>query len=145
MCSSDLVAVISTSTNLVTGSITVGAGPEGVTFSPDGTEAFVPNSAGSVSVIDVATQTALAPLPSGDGSRIFAINSGETRAYVSNTGGTTVSVYTIDPPLIPAAGPTLPTTGVDAGWAATVGWLGAVLLVVGAILLAVTRRRSRET
>ncbi len=83
------MAVIATATNIVTDTITVGTGPCGVAFSPDGNSAYVTNgggtSDGTVSVIDTATNTVtLAPIPVGANPYGVAVSPDGTVAYVPN-------------------------------------------------------------
>ena len=56
---SDVATVIDTSLNTVTGTIAVGSGPTGIDITADGTRAYVTNfnSPGTVSVIDITTNT----------------------------------------------------------------------------------------
>jgi YVTN family beta-propeller protein len=53
---SDVVAVIGTATNSVTGDITVGTGPRQVVFSPDGDFAYV-TTENAIDVIGTATSS----------------------------------------------------------------------------------------
>ena len=43
----------------------MGFAPEGIAFTPDGKLAYVTNQGGSVSVIDTATKTVIATIPTG--------------------------------------------------------------------------------
>ena len=55
------VSVVDTSTNTITATIAIGALPGGVSFSPDGTRAYVVNRGdSSISVIDTASNTVVA-------------------------------------------------------------------------------------
>ena len=55
------VSVVDTSTNTITATIAIGALPGGVSFSPDGTRAYVANRGdSSISVIDTASNTVVA-------------------------------------------------------------------------------------
>lgn len=80
----------------VTGTITVGAGPTGVAFLPDGTRAYVTNSsANTVSVIDTQTQTLVATIPvSGNPTGIAA---SATRVVVNTTNSAGHPITIIDP------------------------------------------------
>ena len=63
------IYVISTATNTVTTTIPVGSFASGVTFTPDGTRAYVANTlSNTVSVINTATNTVVATIPVADGS-----------------------------------------------------------------------------
>ena len=86
------VAVIDTATDTVVDEITVGLQPQEVAFTLDGTHAFVVNSgSASVSVIDVASGTAVATVPIGVPFATFpfgiAITPDGARATVTSTGG----------------------------------------------------------
>lgn len=71
------VSVISTTSNNVTGTITVGATPRGLAMSSDEKTIYVSNlTPNSISVIDVATNTVVKP----SASRVWlyvAVNSGQ--------------------------------------------------------------------
>jgi YVTN family beta-propeller protein len=60
---SNSVSVIDTASNTVVATIPVGAFPEGVAITPDGTRAYVTNESNTVSVIDTATNTVVATIP----------------------------------------------------------------------------------
>src|SRR5262249_51856504 len=75
------------------GTIAVGDGPRRVTFSPDGTRAYVTNLNGNtVSVVNTATNTVVATIPVGTQPIGVAFSPDGTRAYVSNLVSDTVSV-----------------------------------------------------
>jgi uncharacterized repeat protein (TIGR01451 family) len=58
--------VIDTSTNTVVATIPVGAVPQGIAITPDGTRAYVANiNSNNVSVIDTSTNTVVATIPVG--------------------------------------------------------------------------------
>ena len=60
------MSVIDTATGVVSATITVGNGPVGLAFTPDGKHVYVANSAdGTVSVIDTATGVVSATIPVG--------------------------------------------------------------------------------
>src|SRR5690554_1960658 len=60
------VSVINTDTNEVEYSVDVGADPEGVVITPDGTRVYVTNSyLNNVSVIDTATNNVISMVPVG--------------------------------------------------------------------------------
>ena len=86
------VVVIDTATDTVTGTIVVDMQPEDVAFTPDGAYAFVTNAGGAtVSVIDTASQVAVATVPCGTPFATFlygvAITPDGKLAYVNTTGG----------------------------------------------------------
>lgn len=72
--------------------IAVGDDPAEITFSPDGTLAFVCNTgSGSVSVIDVGSKTVSATLPVGT-TPVGAWPGGDGNMYVDNEGSRSISV-----------------------------------------------------
>jgi YVTN family beta-propeller protein len=72
--------------------IAVGKNPMEITFSADGTKAFVPNHGGNtVSVIDVATQTVLKTVSVGN-APVAAWAGGDGKMYVQNEEGKSISV-----------------------------------------------------
>jgi serine/threonine protein kinase, bacterial len=81
-------------------SIPVGADPEGVAITPNGSTAYVTNSAGfthgkggdSVSVINTATNTVTTTIPVGTHPGNVAITPNGTTAYVTNSGSDNMSV-----------------------------------------------------
>jgi YVTN family beta-propeller protein len=100
--SSDVVAVISTATNKVTGDITVGPAPRQVVFSPDGSRAYVTDmNSDSVSVLATATRHTVATVPVGrlpgsvavtpDGSQVWVGNNLTGNISVINPATDTVS------------------------------------------------------
>ncbi len=75
------------------GKIPVGIGPDGIAISPDGTRAYVSNSAShTISVIDTATNKVLTTIPVGNGPRWVGVSPDGTRAYVCCYDRGTVSV-----------------------------------------------------
>jgi YVTN family beta-propeller protein len=88
-----IVSVISTATNSVVDTINVGSVPYVVTFSPNGTRAYVTNHSGNnVSVIDTATNSVVATIAVGGGPYGVAVSPDGARAYVTNEGAGTLSV-----------------------------------------------------
>jgi|SRR5579864_2012085 len=66
------VSVIDIPTNIITGTIAVGNGATGVSFSPDGSRAYVVNTAdASISVVDTSTNTAIATILLTAGTNAF--------------------------------------------------------------------------
>jgi YVTN family beta-propeller protein len=80
---SNVVAVISTSTDTVTGDITVGSGPRQVIFSPDGSRAYVTTER-SIDVIDTATSKVISSIPDPAGAQGIAISPDGSTLYVTN-------------------------------------------------------------
>ena len=88
------VSMINTTTNAVTGAVTVGGEPVDVAITPDGRYAWVVDGiGGSVSVIDTKTKTVVqGPIAVGLAPRGIAITPNGGRAYVTNSGDDTVTV-----------------------------------------------------
>jgi len=88
------VGVYKTSDNSLFATIPVGGGAFGVAISPDGSMAYVTNSSGSVSVIDVATNTVTTTIPDGGGNQPLGVSftPDGTKAFVVNYGAGNVSV-----------------------------------------------------
>ncbi len=83
-------------TNTPGSPITVGTGPYGVAFSPDGTKAYVVNyGAGNVTPITVATNTPGSPITVGTTPVGVAFSPDGTKAYVANYGAGTVTPITV--------------------------------------------------
>jgi YVTN family beta-propeller protein len=98
------VSVIDTATNTVVATVPVGSNPQSVAVTPDGTYAYVVNSAsntspfcpfgsnpGSVSVVSTLTNTVVATIPLGDAPAGVAIAPNGTSAYVTNYADSTIS------------------------------------------------------
>jgi YVTN family beta-propeller protein len=82
------VSVIDTRSGAVTATITVGAAPSGVVFSPNGTRAYVANHFGnSVSVIDTRTHAVTATIPVAIYPWDIAITPDGQHVYTANDGG----------------------------------------------------------
>jgi YVTN family beta-propeller protein len=91
------VSVIDTATDTVVTTINVGANPNGVAVTPDGSRVYVTNQGGdSVSVIDTATNMVIGtidgvgPFPFGvavtpDGSKVYITNDGDTVSVIDTT------------------------------------------------------------
>jgi len=89
----DNVTIIDTVLNKVKAIIPVGANPEGIALSPDGTRAYVANSGSdSVSVVDTVSNKVIANVAVGDSPRYVAVTPDGERVYVTNTSSGTVSV-----------------------------------------------------
>lgn len=89
---SNVVAVISTATNTVTGDINVGTAPRQVLFSPDGSHAYVTTESG-LDVIDTATGQVVTSVPIRSGAQGLAVSQDDT-VYV--TSPATDTLYKID-------------------------------------------------
>jgi YVTN family beta-propeller protein len=93
------VSVISTASNAVTATITVGFDPRGVAVTPDGSKVYVANFGvpssvpGSVSVISAGVATQITD-PSFNAPLGVAVTSDGSKVYVTNFSGNTVSVIT---------------------------------------------------
>ena len=73
---------------------TVGSDPIWAAISADGTQVYVVNrGSNNVSVIDIASQTVVATVPTGSGPAYVAVDRGLDRVYVSNRNDNTVSIY----------------------------------------------------
>ena len=87
------VSVISTATNTVTATITVGSDPYGVAVTPDGAYAYVTNANGNtVSVISTSSNTVTATVTVGSNPFGVAVTPDGAYAYVTNWGDNTVDV-----------------------------------------------------
>ena len=90
---SNTVTVINTNTNTVTGTITVGSNPFGVSASSDGTKVYVTNyGANSVSVINTSTNTVVNTIGVGSQPMGIVVSPDGSRVYVANQLSNTLSV-----------------------------------------------------
>jgi YVTN family beta-propeller protein len=80
---SDIVAVISTATDTVTGDIRVGTAPRQVLFSPDGSQAYITTAYG-VTVIDTASGTVVGHVRIPAGAQGLAISPDGSTLYVTS-------------------------------------------------------------
>jgi YVTN family beta-propeller protein len=72
VASSNTVSIIDTATNTVVATISVGANPFGVSFSPDGTRAYATNqTSNDVAIIDTANNTVISTVSVGQ-SLVFS-------------------------------------------------------------------------
>lgn len=88
------VVVVDTATNATLATVTVGqSGAPSLAVNPTGTKVYVPNQiAGTVSVIDAASNTVVATIPASR-ARTVAFNPAGTRAYVAGASpGNVVTV-----------------------------------------------------
>ena len=92
---SNSVSVINTTTNTVTATIPVGAGPYGLGTTPDGSMLYVTNNGGnadSVSVINTATNTVVATVIVRSNPYNANVSADGSKVYVTNEFGNAVSV-----------------------------------------------------
>ena len=75
--------------------IDVGDFPDTPAITPDGAKVFVPNSNGTLSVIDVASDTVRATTPVGNSPKTPAITPDGGKVFVPNSYGNTVSVIDV--------------------------------------------------
>jgi YVTN family beta-propeller protein len=89
------VRVVDLTTNLVAGNQpTVGANPIWAALSADSTQVYVANQgSNTLSVINIASQTVVATIATGNGPSFIAVDRGLNRVYVSNRNDNTVSIY----------------------------------------------------
>jgi YVTN family beta-propeller protein len=93
----DTVSVISTSSNTVTATITVGDKPRAIAFNSGNDNIYVGNANDdTVSVISTSSNTVTATITVGDQPRAIAFDSSNNRMYVANV--TDDTVYVIDTP-----------------------------------------------
>jgi YVTN family beta-propeller protein len=77
--------------------VAVGTGPEGIAVNPAGTFAYTANrTAGTVSVIDTATDTVTATIATGGMPQYALVNPAGTRLYVTDDSFSTVILRVID-------------------------------------------------
>ena len=87
------VIVIDPATNILAGSIKVGAAPDGIAVNQVGTRVYVANgNDNTVSIIDTATNTVIQTVKVGSVPQGIAVNRLATRVYVTNLYDDTVSV-----------------------------------------------------
>jgi phospholipase C len=124
----NVVSVISTATNTVTGTVVVGIYPHGIAITPDGTTAYVantgpntgPGGSQTVSVIDVATQTVSATITVGEAPQMVTVSPDRSLAFVTCADGVYVittssgSVQKAHEELISPHGVTLTPDGTQA-------------------------------
>jgi YVTN family beta-propeller protein len=85
----NLVTVIDTATDTVTGTVSVGAGPTKVAVARDGTRAYVINrDSADVSVIDTTADSVVATIPVGGTPAGLAVTSDGGSLYVTTALGT---------------------------------------------------------
>ncbi|MGD0646121.1 MAG: beta-propeller fold lactonase family protein [Candidatus Bathyarchaeia archaeon] len=98
--------MISTTTNTVTATVTVGSNPEGVAITPNGAYAYVTNGGGDkVSVISTTTNTVTATVTVGSSPEGVAVTPNGAYAYVTNEVSGTVSVISTTTNTVTTASP----------------------------------------
>jgi YVTN family beta-propeller protein len=98
--------VISTATNTVSETVSVGSAPYGVAVTPDSSRVYVANfGAGSVSVISTATNTVSATATVGSSPYGVAVSPDSSRVYATNAGAGTVSVIDAGPAVTAPSAP----------------------------------------
>ena len=103
------VNIVDLTTNIITGTITVGTAPASLAITPDGAFVYVINyvngdtGTGTISVIQTSSNTVVSTIPGFSGPFAIAITPNGNYAYVTNFGsnnfspiGTTVSVVDIN-------------------------------------------------
>jgi YVTN family beta-propeller protein len=107
----DTVSVIDTSANTVANTITVGINPFGIIMNPTGTQVYVADSnywnggntntvPGSISVIDVSTDTVTATVPTGSVPTLMTFSPDGSALYVTDSNSddvATISTVTNTP------------------------------------------------
>jgi phospholipase C len=91
----NIVSVISTTTNTVTATVVVGIYPHGIAITPDGSTAYVantgpntgPGGSESVSVIDVASQTVSATITVGEAPQMVTVSPDGALVFVTCADG----------------------------------------------------------
>jgi len=91
----NIVSVISTATNAITGTVVVGIYPHGIAITPDGTKAYVantgpntgPGGSETVSVVDVKTQTVTAAITVGEAPQVITVSPDGSLVFVTCADG----------------------------------------------------------
>jgi len=91
----NIVSVIATATNTITGTVVVGIYPHGVAITPDGTKAYVantgpntgPGGSQSVSVVAVATQTVTETITVGEAPQVVTVSPDGSLVFVTCADG----------------------------------------------------------
>lgn len=90
------VIVISTSTNTVTGTISLsgGSGPSRIDVTPDGSKAYITDEGSVVQAVDLSTSTQITTISDGTGQDPLgiAITPDSSTVYVANANGNTIPV-----------------------------------------------------
>jgi YVTN family beta-propeller protein len=117
VCNEDgnTVTLIDPNSYTIIGSITVGAGPNGVAITPNGVHAYVTNTNdGTVSVIDMIARTVITTITVGNDPNTIAITPNGAKAYVTNSDDGTVSVINTGTNMVSTT-IVLPITAPDTG------------------------------
>jgi YVTN family beta-propeller protein len=108
---SNNVSVISTATNSVTATISVGTNPYGIAITPSGSLAYVTNyGSASISVITLATNTVATTFTVIDNPTAIAIAPNGNYAYFTRFGNALSVLYIGSP----ASGPNVPQAAMQA-------------------------------
>lgn len=75
------------------GAISVGAEPEGVALAADGLHAYVARRGGGIAIVDLAAARVSTVVPDGLGPSRIALGPNGGRAFVTNAGASSVSVF----------------------------------------------------
>jgi len=90
---SNTVSVVNLATNLTMATLVVGAQPDAVTVSPDGSKVFVvSDGAGTVSVINTSNNTVTGTIPAGSSPSGTAVTANGSMAYFTNSTVDSVTV-----------------------------------------------------
>jgi YVTN family beta-propeller protein len=91
----NVVRVVDLSTTAIAGNQpTVGSNPVWAAISADGTQVYVANQgSNTISVINIASQTVVATVPTGSGPSFVTVDRTLNRVYVSNSTDNSVSIY----------------------------------------------------
>jgi YVTN family beta-propeller protein len=94
------VSVIGTATNIVLATITIGGNPTGVVVSPDNSTVYVADGIAGVAVINAATNTVTATIPTGASSlpKGVAITPDGQFLYVAKSNAGQIGVYSTTAP-----------------------------------------------
>jgi YVTN family beta-propeller protein len=158
--SANTVSLVDLDSGTITQTVTVGMGPREIALSPDGTQLAVANGAEStISLVDTASHAVTSTQNVGDpttstnggiaGAWGIKYSHDGSKIYVANEYNGSLQTLTLDPALAPE-----PQNAADGGaveklantggpnWM-SLGALGVLLSVAGALTLSATRRRTR--
>jgi phospholipase C len=91
----NIVSVITTATNAITGTVVVGIYPHGIAITPDGTRAYVantgpntgPGGSDTVSLVEVASQTVTGTITVGEAPQVVTISPNGSLVFVTCADG----------------------------------------------------------